>query len=261
MSDDSHVSPTPLDDEGLHCPKCEYNLTGLSDDRCPECGTTFDRRTLRQHAVERRPIPTWPERTLAGNISGFARTLYWTALEPGEFARRFPCRYPPAVVWAHTITCDVIALGVATAVRGLDPATLIFVLSALVTATLVEMVLAVLFSVGIGAGGLPTREHYCFWRGIMHCFGGFLILTIAGWTIISSNFVQSWYVMGEVTLVISVVWWAGALVRCAWVRGQKAQGALDVLGLVIGIALVAGAAVWFAIIVGVFASLMLGLGP
>jgi len=27
-----------------HCPKCLYNLRGISGDRCPECGTTVDLR-------------------------------------------------------------------------------------------------------------------------------------------------------------------------------------------------------------------------
>lgn len=28
------------------CPRCEYNLTGLQEPRCPECGATFDARAL-----------------------------------------------------------------------------------------------------------------------------------------------------------------------------------------------------------------------
>ena len=32
------------------CPKCEYNLTGLSADRCPECGSTFRWKELRTRA-------------------------------------------------------------------------------------------------------------------------------------------------------------------------------------------------------------------
>jgi Kef-type K+ transport system membrane component KefB len=30
----------------LYCPKCGYNLTGLTEDRCPECGGGFSRAEL-----------------------------------------------------------------------------------------------------------------------------------------------------------------------------------------------------------------------
>ncbi len=30
----------------LFCPKCDYNLTGLTENRCPECGTVFDPEEL-----------------------------------------------------------------------------------------------------------------------------------------------------------------------------------------------------------------------
>jgi hypothetical protein len=31
----------------LHCPTCGYNLTGLPENRCPECGLTFSPDELR----------------------------------------------------------------------------------------------------------------------------------------------------------------------------------------------------------------------
>ncbi len=31
-----------LADSGLHCPQCDYNLTGVQSARCPECGSTID---------------------------------------------------------------------------------------------------------------------------------------------------------------------------------------------------------------------------
>lgn len=32
------------------CRKCDYNLTGLKEDRCPECGTTFNWTEVRKRA-------------------------------------------------------------------------------------------------------------------------------------------------------------------------------------------------------------------
>lgn len=35
-----HPRP-PIPDVGLACPKCGYSLTGLVEERCPECGSAF----------------------------------------------------------------------------------------------------------------------------------------------------------------------------------------------------------------------------
>jgi hypothetical protein len=40
----------------LYCPKCGYNLTGLTENVCPECGGAFDPRQVR--ALQRRGIST-----------------------------------------------------------------------------------------------------------------------------------------------------------------------------------------------------------
>ena len=43
----------------LYCPTCRYNLTGLIEQRCPECGKSFDRRALLREARIPR-TSAWP---------------------------------------------------------------------------------------------------------------------------------------------------------------------------------------------------------
>jgi hypothetical protein len=41
----------------LYCPNCGYNLTGLPENRCPECGVDFDPVALARPDRAREPIP------------------------------------------------------------------------------------------------------------------------------------------------------------------------------------------------------------
>ena len=75
-------------DEELHCPLCDYNLRGLADPRCPECGYAFQWADLRDPA--KRLHPYLFEHHPEHNVWSFTRTLLG-ALEPRRFwARLLP---------------------------------------------------------------------------------------------------------------------------------------------------------------------------
>ena len=90
MDDDPRIDNTPQTptDEGLRCPECEYNLTGLEVEVCPECGVGFDRKQLLGNTPA--PIPIWGRRTRIGTLRAFVQMLLEIWLHPIRFAKRFP---------------------------------------------------------------------------------------------------------------------------------------------------------------------------
>lgn len=48
------MTATTIDAEQLNCPLCGYDLRGLPENRCPECGHAFDPEELRRAKLERR---------------------------------------------------------------------------------------------------------------------------------------------------------------------------------------------------------------
>ena len=76
--------------EDVRCPLCEYELRGLSEPRCPECGYRFDWPDLTDPVRRRHPylFEHHPEH----NVWSFTRTLlgglrparFWTSLHPAQ---------------------------------------------------------------------------------------------------------------------------------------------------------------------------------
>lgn len=90
------TAPAPdwsVQTEEIHCPLCDYNLRGLTEPRCPECGYQFEWIKLTDPAQRKHPylFEHHPER----NISSFVQTMigslkprrFWTILHPQQASR------------------------------------------------------------------------------------------------------------------------------------------------------------------------------
>jgi hypothetical protein len=79
--------------EEVLCPLCEYNLRGLSEPRCPECGFTSDWGELTD--ISRRKHPYLFEHHTRRNVWSFFQTLihalqpqrFWKLLSPAQPVR------------------------------------------------------------------------------------------------------------------------------------------------------------------------------
>jgi hypothetical protein len=69
--------------EDIHCPMCKYNLRGLSEPRCPECGFRFIWQDLLE--AKTRPHPYLYEHHPRSPIRSFWRTALTAAVQPGRF--------------------------------------------------------------------------------------------------------------------------------------------------------------------------------
>jgi hypothetical protein len=86
----------PPSDSGLRCPGCEYNLTGLAGNRCPECGRSFNLKALKRAlAGQGRPVPGWDDGRQPPLVA-FVLTCLRIWFTPLKFAMRFPSSCLPS---------------------------------------------------------------------------------------------------------------------------------------------------------------------
>src|SRR5687768_3906637 len=80
-------------EQDVPCPMCDYNLRGLIEPRCPECGYTFlwidlldPRRRLHSYVFEHHPERNlWSfVRTIQGS---FRPSAFWRTLQPTQPSR------------------------------------------------------------------------------------------------------------------------------------------------------------------------------
>src|SRR5262245_8503778 len=89
ITNDIAHEPAPLGiEEHLYCTGCGYDIIGLSESRCPECGLEFDVDELRTlYGKEPQAAVPWDAERSFGS---FWQTWWLTARDPGRSARQFP---------------------------------------------------------------------------------------------------------------------------------------------------------------------------
>lgn len=162
--------------ERLSCPACDYNLTGLTSTRCPECGEPIgvERRRRLSGTEEQSAVP-WDRDT---GIVGYCKTWWMATFSPLRLAIEFPGRHSKLHANAYTLVSIFLASAIFLVfalplgdVGG--PAILAIILGAAVTLN----VSGALFADWTARLTPPTFSPapYHFWRGLGHYTSGFFI--------------------------------------------------------------------------------------
>jgi hypothetical protein len=95
MSDLIVASDSPAPDwessaQEIVCPLCEYNLRGLMEPRCPECGYRFDWAELRASQADKHPYLFEQQTSRRAQafwktaVGGLRPTRFWRTLKPAQ---------------------------------------------------------------------------------------------------------------------------------------------------------------------------------
>jgi hypothetical protein len=231
--DEAAAGPTVLQptDVGLRCPGCDYNLTGIAEERCPECGRPFDRKALLAIlAGGPAPIPIWddPERPA---VLRFIQVCLATWFRPGRVARDFPVRPAKDSVRRFGRLCLGTAVVIVLFLLAADPTNPAHIRSRIASLAAIlfgipvcEMLLAAFVS--------PDSTRASSWCGLVTFLRSFVILDaiwLAGVAATShlSPGLESLDMLG---LLFVGTWWWIALVSVAAARGGHEPHWATVLG-------------------------------
>lgn len=163
--------PPPVElpaDEGVRCPRCDYNLTALRGDRCPECGLRLDWDAIRRTAAGEPAIAFEAARGWR-KLPAFVQTVATVLLTPWTFARQIQQRVSVVHAAAFFLLCFVPPGVVCLAER--EPYFLPWVLTAAVCVVLEAVLLWTLEFIARTRHGAALR----FWL----CAGGYTTAVVA----------------------------------------------------------------------------------
>ncbi len=229
-----------IQDAGLRCLNCCYNLTGLTENRCPECNTPFDPEELQRiFAGDPFPVPGWDDSSEGRLFVRFVRTCCMTWFRPTAFARGLPWSFYGSAVASYWVRTRVAALLLVA------PVTLVIeMLSGGFDGVWYGLVFAFAISLMLFAGSVACELMLAFllqlmverrvtprgpmvpgatwsWLGVLSYYGGFLILTAAVWPM---AMLAIWVFDSfgpPVPLVwVGFLWMLGILLWWSWCLGR-----------------------------------------
>lgn len=186
---------TSAEDIGLRCLSCDYNLTGLAENRCPECNAPFAPDLMRRIlAGDRLPVPIWDDPSQGSLLVRFFRVCWMTWFRPTEFARQMPWSFDTrsvikywflvrAVTLLLVVATSLLTVGRTDASSDLKVASAGIILL-FAGSLLCEATLAIVLDVLVERRASPQlTEPVGPWRwwGRVSFYSSFLILTAGFW--------------------------------------------------------------------------------
>ena len=166
MDDKSADIASSTDDTGLRCLECEYNLSGLLSERCPECGCLVDWELVRQQAEGALPLPAstfdrWPG---LWKVPAFFITTAEVMFMPWRFASRLPPNPKLGAAYLYAFICVAVGIGGFMATTGGDAMILIAFIAWFVGVCVCVALEAVVLALFLPATG--CRRQYRFWLAV-----------------------------------------------------------------------------------------------